>query len=276
MKRFVTRSYRCCLPLLAAGLALGLSGIATQGQVTNLLILTNELSQPEEMLNGNDSAQPDTALTDTNEVEQAGAAGETNQTGTPGASPPGPSARERRLQWQQRSRNQARRAPAPATSGTNAVVGPASLDFAAFHLILDRNIFDPNRMPNRSPGAAPKVLDSFTLVGTMSYEKGDFAFFNGTREDFQKVLKRDDTIAGYKVLSISPDTVTLAQDTNQVHLAVGSQLRRQEDGRWVQVASSGVYTASAADAPTSSLTDSSSNSTDNDILKRLRQRRAKE
>ena len=265
-----------CLPVLAASLALWLSGITTQGQDTNLLILTNELSQPEEMLNGNDSAQADTAATDTNEVEQAGAAGETNQTGTAGASAPGPSARERRLQWQQRNRNRARSAPAPATSGTNAVAGPPSLDFAAFRLIVDRNIFDPNRVPHRSSGPAPKVLDSFTLVGTMSYEKGDFAFFNGTREDFQKVLKRDDTIAGYKVLSISPDTVTLALDTNQVHLAVGSQLRRQEDGRWVQVASSGVYTANAADAPTSSPTDSASTGTDNDILKRLMQRRAKE
>jgi len=33
----------------------------------------------------------------------------------------------------------------------------------------------------------------------MSYEKGPFAFFEGSSSEFQKVLKQDDTIAGFKI-----------------------------------------------------------------------------
>jgi hypothetical protein len=66
----------------------------------------------------------------------------------------------------------------------------------------------------------------------MKYEKGLFAFFDGTRSDYRKVLKQDDTIAGFKITSIEPSHVKLASATNEVELAVGKQLRREEEGEW--------------------------------------------
>ena len=60
----------------------------------------------------------------------------------------------------------------------------------------------------------------------MSYEKGEFAFFEGTSSDYKKAVKTNDTI-GYKVESITPDSVKLAQNTNVLQLAVGAQLHRQ-------------------------------------------------
>ena len=63
-------------------------------------------------------------------------------------------------------------------------------DFDAFRIITDRNIFDPNRRPPRvNREAPPPAVDSFTLTGTMSYQKGFFAVFDGTSSDYHKVLE---------------------------------------------------------------------------------------
>jgi hypothetical protein len=66
----------------------------------------------------------------------------------------------------------------------------------------------------------------------MSYEKGLFAFFDGSSSDYRKVLKQDDTIAGFKVAGIESSYVKLASPSNQVELHVGMQLRHEEDGAW--------------------------------------------
>ena len=67
----------------------------------------------------------------------------------------------------------------------------------------------------------------------MNYdEKGPLAFFDGTRSEYRKVLKPGETIAGYKVEEVTPTSVKLASPTNEVQLAVGMQLRREDDGKW--------------------------------------------
>ena len=61
---------------------------------------------------------------------------------------------------------------------------PVRLDFSSFKLITDRNSFSPTRTPSRpmryeTPRTqAPTYSrsDYFSLVGTMEYEKGPFAF----------------------------------------------------------------------------------------------------
>ena len=86
----------------------------------------------------------------------------------------------------------------------------------------------------------PKSFDSLTLVGTMSYEKGTFAFFDGTSSEYKKALKLTDAIAGYKVTNIAPNGVKLASGTNELELSVGAQLRREEDGPWLLASQSSV------------------------------------
>src|SRR6185295_4698756 len=74
--------------------------------------------------------------------------------------------------------------------------------------------------------------DSFALVGTMSYEKGFFAFFDGSSSEYRKVAKEEDTIAGFKVTAIDPAYVKLASPTNSFELHVGMQLIHEADGGW--------------------------------------------
>ena len=118
-------------------------------------------------------------------------------------------------------------------------VDPKSFD--AFKIITDRNIFDAARRVY-VPGAASKprpVVDAFALAGTMSYENGSFAVFDGNNADYHKVIGAGGKIAGYSVVEISHDSVKLLSDTNVMELKVGMQMRRSEDGKWSATVLSG-------------------------------------
>jgi hypothetical protein len=122
-------------------------------------------------------------------------------------------------------------------SGSNTKTDAADpLSYPAFKLLVERNIFNTRRsaryVPSDRPRERPSRTESFALVGVMSYEKGPFAFFEGSRSDYQKVLKKDDTIAGFKVAEIEPSAVKLTSPTNEVELHVGMQLRREDEGEW--------------------------------------------
>jgi hypothetical protein len=165
---------------------------------------------------------------------------------------------------------------------TNSVPRP---DFSTFSIITHRNIFDPNRRGDRNTNiiARPVVhSEHITLVGTMSYEKGKFAFFDGDNSEYQKALQRAGTIAGYTVTDIRPDTVKLSAGTNNVELKVGMQLRREEGGPWHVSAAPETYASSttSAAAPSASgsatSTDSAPSGPVSDILQRLMKQREQE
>ena len=209
--------------------------------------------------------------------------------------------RESRSEWLDRQRARQASAVASAQARDAGQSGsanqrddtPARPDYSAFRLVYERNIFDPNRRPSRirEPRQPSSRVESFSLVGTMSYDKGTFAFFDGTRSDYKKALKLADSIAGYKITNITPDAVNLASGTNQVELRVGTQMRSEEGGPWVtssQVQSysdtpsntpSNSSVASSTTASHSSSTDSSSNGNngnESDVIKRMMQRREQE
>src|SRR5258708_13203971 len=115
---------------------------------------------------------------------------------------------------------------------TNA---PGKLDYALFNIVTERNIFNSHRSAKYKPATEPgpqAKIDSFALVGTMSYNKGPFAFFEGTSSDYRKALKLEDAIAGFKVAEIAPAFVKLASPSNELELQVGMELRRENKGPW--------------------------------------------
>jgi hypothetical protein len=107
--------------------------------------------------------------------------------------------------------------------------------------ITQRNIFNPNRYAvtlDGRPQFNPRTIaqaPGFSLVGTMIYEKGAFAFFDGTEPQYKKVIKASGTIADYQVSEITPKYVTLQTSTNHVTLPVGMQMKRL-GGEWALVA----------------------------------------
>jgi len=164
------------------------------------------------------------------------------------------------------------------------------LDDSAFRIISERNIFNASRSGGqvRLSTRRPARVESFTLVGTMAYEKGAFAFFNGTSSEFTKVLKAEGVIAGHRLVDILTDAVKLEADGKTLELAVGSAMRREDEGTWHPgEAATGGYAASSdrdrsgggdgAESQTPSATTSSTaNANQSEILKRLMERREKE
>ena len=112
---------------------------------------------------------------------------------------------------------------------------PRKLDESSFRIINERNIFNANRsggtVRSTSSRRAARV-DSFALVGTMAYEKGAFAFFEGTSSEFTKALKPNGIIAGHKIMDILANGVKLEMDGQIIELAIGTGLRREDQGAW--------------------------------------------
>ena len=181
-----------------------------------------------------------------------------------------------------------------AAAQSNGVPGPNDYErFSSF--ITARNIFDPSRYaiigsrpvrPNRRPTYAP----SFTLVGTMSYGKGMFAFFDGNQPELRKVLYQSNSngIAGYVVTEITSTSVKLqtADKKETATMKIGERMQ-QEGNRWLPAGQGAMAVSTGATEGTAPAADSSSpdaGSTSapspalqgNDVLKKLMQQREKE
>ena len=181
-----------------------------------------------------------------------------------------------------------------STNPTNAVSSGASrLEYSAFQVISDRNVFNANRSSRTArtgerPARRPPA-ETISLVGALSSAKGDVAFFDGTSSQFRKALKIGDTIAGHKLVAISPDIVQLEIGDQKVILKLGAQLRREDQGAWQlatgsstgdaarTLSSSSTNTASAeTPEPSESTADAGSTGEVSDALKRLMQKREQE
>ncbi len=187
-----------------------------------------------------------------------------------------------------------------AVAQTNSVSLDADPDYSKFsQFISDRNIFDPSRYPHEVRIHRPRPRQSrsnsaptFTLVGTMSYEKGMFAFFSGNSDDVKKILTLNGEIAGYAVTEIAPaGAKLLGADKKEIVLRIGDQMRRENNG-WQLVeqgdspAGSGLPEAPAAttgDGSGSATSDAAGDSPapsasldSNDVLKRLKEKREQE
>jgi hypothetical protein len=167
-------------------------------------------------------------------------------------------------------------APMEMVSTNSGPVDPTS--YEAFRIIALRNIFDPNRFPgstirpNTTPPPPPKKTELFTLVGSISYDKGDFAFFDGSSSEYRKTVKAGDTIAGYKIAQVGPDKVTLEGNGKTVELPVGAQMKRRGDEEWQVNSHAEAIVSSGASADGSSSSTSSGSSSGGDMpdaLKRL-------
>jgi hypothetical protein len=184
----------------------------------------------------------------------------------------------------------------PAFAQANGI--PGDQDYSAFsRFVTDRNIFNPDRQPHSSSSHSSTrrrhrtEAPGIQFVGTMSYEKGMFAFFSGNSSEYSKVVQVGGKIADYTVTDLTATKVVLeSADKKQLAIAVGGGLK-QQNGKWVSAdaADAGETAgapgaASGSDATTSAGNDDSSSepaappssSEPNDVLKRLMQQREKE
>ena len=169
-------------------------------------------------------------------------------------------------------------------------------DLSSFRLISERNIFNASRSGGRVSASRevrkPERVDTLALVGTMDYDKGTLAFFDGSSSDFRKALKAQATIAGYKITEITANSVKLESGEKKLELRVGTGLRREDEGEWKFTAAVTTLASSAGESSSGSSTSGRGDnrngrststgspataSTDAaEILKRLMEKREKE
>jgi hypothetical protein len=278
---------------LGCGLgALAQDAPAPPGPDTPTTNTTEEAMPPE---NGapdgatNAAASTNASLAPTNAFS-----GGTNLANSPGGTNAGPNQTDR-SRGPGRDRSSRRFGRSEATPAATNEPAPDPLEYAAYKVIYERNIFNPTRRPRRGPASseerpAPRV-DWFSLVGTMSYEKGYFAFFDGSNYQYRKVLQPEATIAGYKILEVTQNSVKLSAGTNQLEMRIGGQMRREDEGEWaisgrfgeVSLAASSSASSSGGAKPEGAGTSSSSSEPaagatagESDILKKLMQKREQE
>jgi hypothetical protein len=301
-----------CLILLGASLAVAQQADAPAPSgappPTDALPIINAPPQGQQAAPPNDLEGPE-GIPGTNDVNEPAEPGQTNpptQAGdqvkdnSPGGGyrrRDGRQSRQNRFDRERLRSRFSRNNSGPGTnSGTN---GPASLDYAAFKVIAELNIFDPNRVPSGPAPVRAPTAEYFTLVGTAHLDEGiyagTYAIFIGSDSKYERRLKVSDSIAGYKLTNIAADSVKLAiatnvvgadsvklaGATNDVELRMGMQMRREATGPWQLSAASSSAAASSSLAPTPSSESSGTNSAasaggENEVLKRLMQRRAQE
>jgi hypothetical protein len=169
------------------------------------------------------------------------------------------------------------------------------LEFSAFRAIAERNIFNGSRAGRRTEppreSRRPARVDSFGLVGVMSYDRGTFAFFDGSSADYRKALQCGGGLAGFELVEVLPNAVKLQQGTNTTELRLGMQLRREDEGEW-KLAEQGESFASSGSARGGSSERGSSrepspgggaagspaaaSAVDDEVLKRMLQKRQEE
>ena len=163
---------------------------------------------------------------------------------------------------------------------------PARPDYNSFRIVIERNIFNANRSggpvrtvrEDRNPGR----VDAFRLVGIMEYDKGLFAFFDGTSSDYKKALQCQGRIADYALTNLTAESVTLEAEGKKIELRVGMQVRREDNGDW-QLAAAGDLPAASGSSPApgggSASSESSGGESGGDlseVLKKLMQQREQE
>jgi len=154
----------------------------------------------------------------------------------------------------------------------------AKSELAAFGLISDRNIFNPNRGPRSSGRSAstneappkPIVVETFSLVGTLIHGQGQFAFFDGSGSSFKKALRIEESIGGTKLKEIGQNQVKLDVGGKEMLLAIGMQMRRQDEGPWE------LKGRALVESNTGKSSEPASSSEEDEIIRKLMQKREKE
>jgi hypothetical protein len=164
---------------------------------------------------------------------------------------------------------------------TESEEGISPSAFENFKLILDRNIFDPERRAprerDREPRPEPPREESFTLLGTMSYADKQVAFFKGTESAWSGAVKLGESVAKHKITGVAYEKVLLEYDGETVELMIGKSRSRRGDEKW-ETNDQEISTASRSDSSDgeSSEDDGSPDLSElesNDILKQLMERR---
>lgn len=129
---------------------------------------------------------------------------------------------------------------------------PAGTSFESFEIVVNRNIFDPNRQADkRTPtpeemaaaadtnkgASSEQEIDHFqgnevALVGTLIDGPTAVAFFTSETSDFKTIAQVGEQVGDFKLAQIRTEYVRLENKGKTIDLPVGSRMTSQKDGGW--------------------------------------------
>ncbi len=117
--------------------------------------------------------------------------------------------------------------------------GENTVAFDEFRLVVERNIFDPDRRrwePKkkivRLPEAPP--VDRILLVGVLVEEATAYCFFESGSPDYRGVATLGESLGDLRIAEIETGEITLAEGERTIKLTVGASLVKEGDGEWQQ------------------------------------------
>lgn len=166
-------------------------------------------------------------------------------------------------------------------SRAHAEESPAKEAYKDFKIVADRNIFNSERSGDRreSPRQQRTVRaapDEFRLVGVMLNGEDATAFFEGSRSDYGGQWKKGDLIAGFKIIDVRTDGVTLEKDAKHTQLPMASAMKSSEEGVWNLTKSTGEFARPSSESSSAAQGSSDSDGDSGEVLKRLMERRRRE
>ena len=113
--------------------------------------------------------------------------------------------------------------------------------FEAFSIVVNRNIFDAERRGQVTRPVERPPDERIVLIGSLishaSTATEIIAFFEGSKQEYEKTAKPGDTIAEWRITQVRTDGATLEKEGQTMVLPVGSALSRPAaGGQWQVVA----------------------------------------
>ena len=112
--------------------------------------------------------------------------------------------------------------PSPAPAASIPTLRPT---YDSFRLVHTRNVFDPDRRPVRPVSNAPSLpatrSDYVALTGTLLSAEKSYAFFSGSRPEFNRVLTVREKIANASITGITSANIEVERDGKHLTIAVG-------------------------------------------------------
>lgn len=148
-----------------------------------------------------------------------------------------------------------------------------------YAIILDRNVFDPNRKPERTTFATPAPTpapapETLRLTGVMTELDQALAFFEGSKVEGTVTRGSGQEIGGLRVGHIATAGVQMHDEATTLTVKVGQSLERPQESGWrIQYSASSDSWFSGL---TQSLEQEDSDSEELSLLEKLKKRREKE
>ena len=169
------------------------------------------------------------------------------------------------------------------------------VDFSAYKIILERNIFNASRQAQPLPGQRPRAEirpDRITLLGVLVDGKNSAAFFDGSRSEYTRAVRLGEAIADYRVVAIGTDKVKLADGKKEFEISVAARMEKIGDSPWTLAEGRSEPSEGRREERSSSATPSDGSKSDSaisngdsesspqesssDLVKRLMERRRRE